>query len=133
MYRIISEMESLGDSGEAIARMLKRTKEHGKLFDAAMLKKLNKMMDYVETAYNAMLENIRKPYGELKNIANAQEAEAGINSYRNVLRDEHIASIEKANYNYQTGVFYMDIISELERIGDFIINISESQLLENEA
>lgn len=133
MYRIISEMESLGDSGEAIARMLKRTKEHEKLFDATLLKKLNKMMDYVETAYDAMLENIRKPYGELKNISNAQEAEAGINSYRNVLRDEHIASIEKSNYNYQTGVFYMDIISELERIGDFIINISESQLLENEA
>ena len=40
--------------------------------------------------------------------------------------------IEKENYNYQTGVFYMDIVAELEKMGDFIINISEAQIEENE-
>ena len=133
MYRIIGEMESLGDSGEAIARMLTRTKDHGKTFDASMLKKLNRMLDVVGEAYDAMLENITKPYGELRDITNAQNAENNINAYRNSLRDEHIANIEKPDYNYQTGVFYMDIVSELEKIGDFIINISQAQLLENEA
>ena len=48
MYKIIGEMESLGDSGEAIARMLQRKNVHGKTFDEAMLRRLNKMMDLVE-------------------------------------------------------------------------------------
>ena len=59
-------------------------------------------------------------------ISNASDAERVINEYRNTLREEHIANLEKAKYNYPAGVFYMDIISELERIGDFIINISQA-------
>ena len=133
MYRIIGEMESLGDSGEAIGRMLLRARQHGSKFDAALLRKFEKMLDCVDTAYKAMLENLSKPYDELKDISNAQLAEDSINAYRNTLREEHIGSIEKSNYNYQTGVFFMDIVNELERVGDFIINISQAQLLENTA
>lgn len=127
MYKVIGEMESLGDSGEAIGRMLMRTKAHGKSFDEDMLKKLNHMLDYVDKAYQAMLDNLNAQSDSLPlDITSALDAETHINEYRNMLREEHIVNIEKANYNYQTGVFYMDIVSELERIGDFIINISQA-------
>lgn len=126
MYKIIGEMESLGDSGEAIGRMIMRTRSHGKSFDETMRGKLNGMMDYVEQAYQAMLYNLRQPGEALTDISNATSAEDNINDCRNALREEHIVNIEKDNYNYQTGVFYMDIVSELERIGDFIINISQA-------
>lgn len=129
MYKIIGEMESLGDSGEAIGRMLKRTFAHGKAFDPIMLKKLNHMMDYVEEAYKAMLVNLKTD--RIVDIKNAQDAEYYINDYRNSLREEHIVNIEKDAYQYTTGVFYMDIVSELERIGDFIINVSEALLSEH--
>ena len=132
MYKIIGEMESLGDSGEAIGRMLKRAHDHNKRFDEAMLKKLNRLMDLLDDAYKAMIENLDKRYSSLKDITNAQDAEYNINEYRNELREEHIVNIEKENYNYQTGVFYMDIVAELEKMGDFIINISEAQIEENE-
>jgi len=127
MYKIIGEMESLGDSGEAIGRILQRKNAHSKTFDAEMLKKLNRMLDIVDTAYTAMLENLRMPYEELNDISNAQNAEDAINACRNNLREEHIANIENDSYNYQTGVYYMDVIAELERIGDFIINISQAE------
>ena len=55
IYKIIGEMESLGDSGEAIGRMIRRIHVHGKHFDANMLRKLNRLMDYVEVAYKTML------------------------------------------------------------------------------
>lgn len=132
MYKIIGEMESLGDSGEAIGRMLKRAHDHNKRFDEAMLKKLNRLMDLLDDAYKAMIENLNKRYSSLKDITNAQDAEYNINEYRNELREEHIVNIEKESYNYQTGVFYMDIVAELEKMGDFIINISEAQIEENE-
>ena len=132
IYKIIGEMESLGDSGEAIGRMLRRTFAHGKSFDATMLRKLNRMLDLVEDAYKAMIFNLKTGYKNLSNISNASDAEYNINGYRNSLREEHIINIEKENYQYQTGVFYMDIVNELERIGDFIINVSEALIGENE-
>ena len=128
MYKIIGEMESLGDSGEAIARMLQRKNVHGKTFDEAMLRRLNKMMDLVESAYQAMIENLKKRYADLNDISNATDSEIQINEYRNALREEHIVNLESNSYNYQTGVFYMDIVSELEKMGDFIINISQAEL-----
>ena len=112
--------------------MLRRTFAHGKSFDATMLRKLNRMLDLVEDAYKAMIFNLKAGYKNLTNISNASDAEYNINGYRNSLREEHIINIEKENYQYQTGVFYMDIVNELERIGDFIINVSEALIGENE-
>ena len=78
-----------------------------------------------------MLTNLKVPYGALKDITNAINAENHINECRNTLREEHIVNIEEnPDYNYQTGVFYIDIVSELEKIGDFIINISQAKVKE---
>lgn len=131
MYKIIGEMESLGDSGESISRMLQRAHAHGKFFDSELISRLNRMLDTVDEAYQAMIENLNAPYGTLKDISNAEHAEDHINQCRNTLREEHIVNIEEnPDYNYQTGVFYIDIVSELEKIGDFIINISQAKIKE---
>ena len=124
MYKIIGEMESLGDSGEAISRMITRLKVHEQTFDENQLGKLNRMVNLVEAAFKVMIDNLRND--DLRDISNARDAENRINSYRNALREEHIVNLEKAKYNYQAGSFYMDIVSELEKVGDFIINISQA-------
>ena len=125
MYKIIGEMESLGDSGEAIGRILKRKNAHGKVFDKSILDRLNKMMDLVQKSYDVMVENLKnKKY--LHDISNAENCEYNINECRNHLREEHIVNIESNSYNYLTGVYYMDVLSELEKIGDFMINISQA-------
>ena len=124
MYKIIGEMESLGDSGESIGRILKRKEVHNKVFDKAILDRLNKMMDLVLKAYDVMIENLKNSH--LKDISNAQNCEYNINECRNHLREEHIVNIESDSYNYLTGVYYMDVLAELEKIGDFLINISQA-------
>lgn len=126
MYKIIKEMESLGDSGESIGRILRRKNVHGKQFDKSLLDRLNKMMDLVQKGYDVMVENLRN--GNLKDISNAVNAEYNINECRNHLREEHIVNIESNSYNYLTGVYYIDVLNELEKIGDFLINISEAAL-----
>ena len=124
MYKIIGEMESLGDSGESIGRILKRKEAHGKVFDKTILDRLNKMMDLVLKAYDVMIENLRNDV--LSDISNANNCEYNINECRNHLREEHIVNIESDSYNYLTGVYYMDVLAELEKIGDFLINISQA-------
>ena len=127
MYKIIGELESLGDSGESISRILSRRNIHNKSFDAETIKKLNAMVDLVDHGYAVMIENLTLAFdGKLEEIANAYSAEDRINNQRNNLRDEEIESIESDRKNYQTSVYYMDIVSELETMGDFMINISQT-------
>ena len=127
MYKIIGELESLGDSGESISRILSRRNVHNKTFDQETVKKLNAMVDLVDNAYNAMITNLNLgEKGELEEISNAYAAEERINSLRDHLRDEEINSLEDNRKNYQTSVYYMDIVSELEKMGDFMINISQA-------
>jgi len=126
MYKIIGELESLGDSGEAISRILARRNVHKKVFDAEALKKLNSMVDLVDKAYEVMIGNlVSADKGALEDITNASDAETHINNQRNYLRDEEIESIESGSKNYQTSVYYMDVVNELEKMGDFMINISQ--------
>ncbi len=132
MYKIIGELESIGDSGDAIGRILTRRNEHGLTFDDEQMKRLGRMCDLLDDAFKAMTENLKAPYTSLKDITNAQDAEYNINECRNTLREEHIINIEEnPEYNYQTGVFYMDAVAELEKMGDFMINVSEAKIAEN--
>ena len=85
------------------------------------------MVSLVDQAYEAMIVNLKAAHkGELGEISNAYNAEDRINSLRNNLRDSEIEEIESSRKNYQTSVYYMDIVSELEKMGDFIINISQT-------
>jgi len=126
LYRIIGEMESLGDSGETIGKILARVWEHKGKFTPQMLQQLNRMIDLLADAYTAMDFNLATPLIEITDINNAEEAERAINDYRDVLRSQHLSNIEKASYPYETGSFYMDLINCMEKMGDFIINISQS-------
>ena len=126
MYKIIGELESLGDSGEAISRILSRRNIHRKSFDEETIKQLNSMADAVENAYQVMIENLLAAHNDtLTDITNAYSAEERINNLRNYLRDKEIEDLENSRKNYQTSVYYMDIVNELERMGDFMINISQ--------
>ncbi len=127
MYKIIGELESLGDSGESISRILSRRNIHNKVFDQETIKKLNAMIDLVDNAYNAMIDNlVMAEESTLEEISNAYTAEERINNLRDHLREEEINSLEDNRKNYQTSVYYMDIVSELEKMGDFMINISQA-------
>ena len=126
MYKIIGELESLGDSGELISRILSRRNVHNKTFDATTVKKLEDMVDAVDKAYDAMIVNLEAAHkGELQTITNAYNAEDRINNLRTYLRDAEIECIESGEKNYQTSVYYIDIVNSLESMGDFIINISQ--------
>ena len=126
MYKIVGELESLGDSGETISRILSRKNIHKKNFDADALKNLATMADAVLAAYDVMIENLEAAHkGELIDIANAYNAEQRINTLRNNYRDAVIEDMESGAGNYQAMVYYMDIMNTYERMGDFMINISQ--------
>ncbi len=123
-FKIIGELESLGDSGEAISRLLQRKKDHEKVFDELMIKRIHEMLDVMQNAYNVMNTNLKTPI--LTDISNAYQAEDEINKMRDRLREEHLKNMEHKSYDYTAGVYYFDLIQELETMGDFMINISQA-------
>ena len=126
MYKIISELESIGDSGFNVARILQRRNIHNMKFDEQMIKKLNYMIELLDQGFAAMIYNLKKGYTQINDIANAQDVEQDINEYRNNLKEEHLLNLENKTYSYLTGVYYMDLVNECEHVGDFMINISEA-------
>ena len=131
MNRIIEELESLGDSGKTINNVLMRRNVYKKTFDKETLQNLALMADSVDNAYQIMIDNLKAAHsGTLSDISKAHNAEAHINTLRNYLRDSEIEAIENGSKNYQSGsIYYIDLISILEQMGDCLINISKD--LEN--
>ena len=126
MYKIIGELESLGDSGESISRILSRRNSRGKIFSDEQKAKIETMLVAVDKAYGIMIDNLRAKHFEPLGLRMATDCEIEINDLRNSIREEEIRKIETDGSNYQSSVYYLDTVSEIERMGDFIINISQA-------
>lgn len=126
MYKIIGELESLGDSGESIGRILARRNSHNQKFTEEQGSKLETMLVALDKAYGVMIDNLRAKQFEPIGLRLATDCEIELNELRNNIREEEILNIENDGSNYQSSVYYLDIVSEIERMGDFIINISQA-------
>jgi phosphate:Na+ symporter len=126
MYRIIGELESLGDSGESIARILRRRNSHDKSFTPEQVERLESMLKVVERAYEVMIKNLKSSEITPLDLRVAVDIEIEINELRNNIREAEILKIESDGSNYQSSVYFLDTLSEIERMGDYIINISQA-------
>ena len=126
LFKIIGEMESLGDSGEAVSRILSRRNEHGKRFTDKSVAEIDSMLQLLDNAYAIMIANLEKGFDGTPDVKLAVEAEVELNEKRNRLREQEIRNIEEGNETYTSSVYYIDLISEIERMGDYIINISQA-------
>ena len=126
MYKIIGELESLGDSGEAISRILSRRNSHAQSFSEEQIAKLNSVLDAVDSAYDVMIRNLKSEEFSAEGLRLAIDCEVEINNLRNDLREEEILKIERDGSRYQASVYYLDILAEIERMGDYIINVSQA-------
>ena len=126
LFKIIGEMESLGDSGEAVSRILSRRNEHGKRFTDKSVAEIDSMLQLLDNAYAIMIANLEKGFDGTPDVKLAVEAEVELNEKRNRLREQEIRNIEEGTESYTSSVYYIDLISEIERMGDYIINISQA-------
>ena len=126
MLRIISEIESIADGCFNVAKTLSRKNQIQVKFDDKVLKEIDSMFDLVSDAMKNMLEILKEmetPDGAL--VVKAYNREREINNLRNKLRDANIFNINNKEYGYQEGIFYMDLIGEAEKLGDYMINVVE--------
>ena len=125
MLRIIDNLESIGDSIYQMAILKQNQKTQNVSLDNDCRGYLDNMYDMVGKALEIMNTNLHKDY---KNITldDANEAEKEINALRDSLRSHHLESIKAGAYSYQVGTVYSGMYALYEKIGDFVINVSEA-------
>ena len=123
--RICGELESLGDSGESISRSLMHMSAYGRKLSAEHIAKLCKMTGFLSQAYEDMIWNLENA-GKIRDIHNSEVDEQAINAFRDECRERELEGIESKGDAYFETVFYLNILEQLEKMGDFLINISQS-------
>lgn len=127
MLNIISEIESIADSCFGVAKILARKQEGHVAFNDEIYGNIDSMFAYVKKAMKNMmvlledLEDVRE-----EDIIVSYNHEREINNMRNNLRVANIENINNRHYEYQAGIYYMDLIGDLERTGDYIINVVDT-------
>ena len=126
MLRQISELESIGDSCFNIGRSLNRKREHGEeSFTPQQHEHIAMMMSLVDQALEEMVLKVKHP-ALRKNINKSYNIEHEINNFRNQLKTQNVRDVENGEYSYQLGVYYIDLIAECEKVGDYILNVVEA-------
>ena len=126
MLRIISEVESIADSCFNVAKTLNRKNQAHVKFDSPVMKEIDRMFALVKDAMDNTLDILREMEApEDSRIITAYNKEREINNLRNQLRDTNIFNINNKEYGYEQGIFFMDLIGEAEKLGDYMLNVVE--------
>ncbi len=127
MMRQISEIESIGDSCFNLARTLNRKHQSGKQFTENQETELKGMLQLTDDALTQM-DRVMAGHREDFNMDETIRIEEKINQTRDRLKRENIQSIDEHKYDYAVGTMYTDLISECEKLGDYIVNVVEARL-----
>lgn len=127
MLGIVGEIESIADCCMGVGKILNRKIESSAQFTPEIYEKIDTMYRYLDQAMNMMLDELR----DLENVTerpliDSYNKEREINNLRNSYRTANIENINAGKYEYQAGIYFMDIISDLERTGDYIINVVDT-------
>ena len=124
MLRIIDNLESIGDTIYQIAMTRKNKREDAVHFDAGLNANLAHMSELVQHALDIMDANLHD-YDHV-NLDAAYAAEHEINTYRDRLRSQHLDALKLGVYDYAIGNAYSSLYALYEKLGDFVINVSEA-------
>ena len=126
MLRAVSEIESIADSCNNMARSIKRRNEFKSIFTDEQNHNVDQMLALTEKALHRMIEILKKSELVRDDVNPSYNIENEINNYRNQLKIHNVEDINNKKYQYQDGVYYMDIIGEAEKLGDYVLNVVQA-------
>lgn len=127
MLRIVSEIESIADCCLGAGKILVRKNQAHVEFTETIYSNIDSMFILVKQSMKLMLHMLKDPEHARDNeIISAYNKEREINNYRNQLRSGNIENINNRLYPYQAGIYYMDMVANLEKTGDYIINVVDA-------
>ena len=126
LLREIGELESIGDSCFRLGRTICRRDEQGKAFDEQQQSRLFEMMSLCEEALTQMNQVLNEPIDQ-HDIRQTYYYENKINNMRDTLKNWNINAVNDHQYDYAVGTAFGDLVGELEKLGDYIVNVVEAR------
>ena len=126
MLRIVSELESVGDANYNLSRYIRHKHENNIQYTEYQDKNVEMMLYLLTGAEAKMVEALERVHITDDEFLEMTNMENEINNFRDELKMQNMQKITDKEYDYSTGVNYMDIILELEKMGDYIINVEEA-------
>ncbi|MBR2617972.1 MAG: Na/Pi cotransporter family protein [Paludibacteraceae bacterium] len=127
LLRVVSEIESIGDSSYNLAKTIMRKRNDGKEYSQEMVKRIEDMFLLVDQALAEMMNVLNENMADMTvgSIATSLAIEKDINALRNEYKMKNATDVKEQKYPYEVSVTYMDMVAECEKIGDYIVNVVE--------
>lgn len=126
----VGDIERVGDHAQNIVELAEYASAHGLAFSDKAMADLEKMTEQVKEILLLSLEAIEKEDSRL--AQKVIEKDNIIDDMEKELRKAHIARVNARKCNGNVGAVYLDILSNLERIGDHSVNVA-GYVIGNEA
>ena len=126
MLKEIGELESIGDSCYRLARTIHRRDQQGKRFNDEQQRSLSEMMSLCDQALSQMNVVLGERLDNLE-IKDTYDYENRLNAMRDRLKADNVAAVNERKYDYALGTAYGDLVGELEKLGDYVVNVVEAR------
>ena len=119
----VSDFERIGDHCDNIAELAESLVKEERQLSADAIEDLKDILDVVVKAVDTAIESRRK-----ESIIDARRVymlEDDVDSMEEELRHSHMERLTTGLCSADTGIVFLDILSNLERISDHAVNIAE--------
>ena len=127
MFRQIGELESIGDACFKMARTIKNLRENREDFTPGQYARLRDMQHLVNEALTQMMVVLN---GRRENLTidASRDIETDINTMRDSIKAQTLSDVNSHAYSYTLGTIYTDIVTDCEKLGDYVMNVVEARL-----
>lgn len=124
----INDLERIGDHADNIAEMAETMLSSNIEFSEDGLADLNQMTEKVLYSLDNAIRT--REFMDEDAFAKVVKYEDDVDNLETEIRDKHIIRLSKKKCDTESGVVYLDVISNLERISDHSLNIAEYSMSE---
>ena len=123
LFYTVSDIERIGDHAENIVENADIIKKKNLKFSETAINDLKEIASYVCESVSYAIE-ARKDMS-LEAVRKVNKNEDMVDNMEDELREKHIDRLSKGLCQTESGVIFLDIVSNLERISDHATNIAE--------
>ena len=124
LYHTTNDIERIGDHAENIAELAQFTIDNNLYFSDIAINELKDMTLQVDSILSDAITSLENDDINLAKAIYFQEEK--IDQLEEDLRNRHIERLNKQLCHPSSGVIFLDIVSNLERMGDHATNISKT-------
>lgn len=126
LIHAINDVERIGDHAENLRDLAQQKIDRRLPFSETAVEELRDMYEDINKMVNCSIKAL-----ELNNPDEARlvlERECRVNVLRDRLKDNHMKRLEKGECKVTSGVVFLDMISNFEKIGDHLTNVAQAAL-----